>query len=330
MTTREAVYAILRRAGGKYVSGERISAALGVSRAAVNAAVQTLRAEGCRIRSATRRGYLLEEAPDLLTAGELAVWLPAERLETVCCLETVDSTNRRLRELAADGAPEGQVLLADGQERGRGRFGRDFFSPRGQGVYLSMLLRPEGAPADAVSLTAWVAAAVCGAVSRVCGVRPGIKWVNDLILDGRKVCGILTEILLESESGCIQNVIVGVGLNVAETEQDFPEALRATATSLREAAGRRFSRAQLAAEIIAALDGLRRDWPGEKARYLREYRAAGVTVGRRVCVEHGGERFCAEAVAVNDDFSLAVRRDDGRLENLSGGEVRVRGLCGQK
>jgi BirA family biotin operon repressor/biotin-[acetyl-CoA-carboxylase] ligase len=263
--TKDAVLALLRSGDG-YVSGERLSARLGVSRAAVHAAVKALRAEGYDIRSATNRGYLLQGVPDRLTAAELSAWLPAQRMERVLCLDSVDSTNTRLRAMALAGAPEGQVVLANAQTGGRGRSGRDFASPADLGIYLSILLRPDCLPAQITEITAWTAVAVNDALASVCSLRAGIKWVNDLLLDGRKLCGILTEMSAEPESGYVQHVVIGVGLNVNERPADFPAPLRTLAGSLAMATGRSWHRAQLAAALIAALDRLRADRPREKAR----------------------------------------------------------------
>lgn len=325
--TKDAVLAILKKSGD-YVSGERISASLGVSRAAVNTAVKSLRAEGYEILSATNRGYALVNAPDRLTAGELLSCLSEERMKRVLCLDSVDSTNRRLREMAYDGAPEGQVVLANEQTGGRGRLGRSFASPRDKGIYFSILLRPEGTPADSVAITAWTAVAVRRAIQTVCGVSPSIKWVNDLVLNGKKLCGILTEMSVESESGRVQSVIVGIGLNVNEIPADFPEEVRQVATSLAAETGKTCARAPLAAEIIRQMDRLRADWPQEKAAYLEAYRTGNLTVGREVCITTANGERHAEAVTIREDFSLAVRYADGRTENLLGGEVSVRGIYG--
>ncbi len=325
MTTRDSVLAILKGADD-YVSGEKISADLGISRAAVNTAVKALRAEGYEILSTTNRGYFLKNGPDRLTTGELLSFLPSDRMETVLCLDRVNSTNKRLRDMAYDGAPDGQVIIANEQTEGRGRLGRSFASPKDKGIYLSMLLRPEGRPADSVALTAWTAVAVCNAVEKACGIRPGIKWVNDLVLDRKKICGILTEMLVETESGSIGYVIIGIGINVNHEESDFPEDVRRIATSLYAHTGTLYTRARLAAEIIRELDALRAAWPQEKEAYLKAYREGNVTVGKEVRVFSGDSQYPATAISIGDDFSLTVKHPDGRIENLSGGEVSVRGL----
>lgn len=327
MKTKDEVLAVLKKRGD-YVSGETLGETLGVSRMAVNAAVKALRQDGYEISSSTNRGYILTGAPDLINGGELLALLPAERAENILCLDSVDSTNNRLRELALAGAPAGQVVLAESQTAGRGRYGRQFASPTGKGVYLSMLFRPESVqPASVSTLTAHVAVAICDAVQTVCGVRPGIKWVNDLLLGNRKICGILTEMSVESESGHIQYVIVGAGVNVNETDADFPAALRPIATSILAETGQRFARARLAAQMITELDKLRAVWPHEKARYLAAYRKDCVTVGKTVRLS-GADEQTAFAKAIADDFGLIVRFPDGTEKTVSSGEVSVRGLYG--
>lgn len=325
--TKDEVIAILRKDGG-YVSGAEISQKLGLSRAAVNFAVKALRKDGYDILSSTNKGYFLRGCAERPSTGELLALLPKERLERVVCLDTVDSTNNYLRTLAQNGASAGQAVIANSQSAGRGRLGRSFFSPGDSGLYLSYLLRPETSPEDTSAITARVAVAMCGAIERVCGVRPGIKWVNDLVLGGKKLCGILTEMSLESENAHIQYLITGIGVNVSHRAEDFPEDIRAVASSLFAETGVRVSRAQLACEMLKVLDLLREEWPNEKRKYLDAYRKDCVTLGKDVSFTRGGERFTAFAEDIDDDFGLVVRLPDGTRESLSSGEVSVRGLYG--
>ncbi len=327
MKTKDAVLAILKRQGD-FVSGEKISDMLHVSRMAISTAVKALRADGYEIDAATNKGYALKNAPDILSPGELLCFLPPERVRDVLCLDCVDSTNNRLRELAHGGSPAGQIVIAESQTAGRGRYGRSFVSPKSKGIYMSALFRPESVPpACASSLTGWVAVAICNAVEKTCGVRPQIKWVNDLLLGSRKICGILTEMTVESENGHIQYVIVGAGLNVNETADDFPAELKDVATSLSIETGGAFNRARIAAQMIAELDTLRQDWPHNKAPYLDAYRKDCVTVGKTVRVT-GSCEGVGVAQSIDDDFGLVVRFDDGAEKTVSSGEVSVHGLYG--
>ena len=217
---KEAVLRLLRESGGAYVSGEEISAALGVTRAAVWKAVDALRRDGCEIESRKSMGYRLAGVSDSLSETAIRARLGAtERVgRTLRCLARVDSTNDYVKRLAANGAPDGAVAVADEQTGGKGRRGRSFASPAGKGVYLSVLLRPDVAPRRLLPLTGFAAVAVCDAVERVARVRPRIKWTNDLVLGGKKLCGILTELSVEGESGALQYAVVGVGVNVAHTD----------------------------------------------------------------------------------------------------------------
>ncbi len=326
--TKDRVLAILSKEN-EYISGELISRKLGISRAAVNTAVKSLRAEGYVISSVTNRGYHLESVPDLLTSGALLACLPEERMRTVTVLDKTDTTNLRLKELAYAGAPEGSVVIANEQTAGRGRRGRTFASPKDTGVYLSYLLRPAALPADTVNITAWTAAAVCLAVEEACGTAPGIKWVNDLVMNGRKICGILTEMTVESESGSIDSLIVGIGLNVNNLEEDFPEEIRQVATSIRQETGQVCSRAKLAACVIRQMDAMYKSWPREKDKYLNIYRKADITAGRDILVSGKDGDVPAKAVCITDDYSLLVRYADGSTQTLSSGEVSIKGIYGK-
>lgn len=321
--TKNKVLFLLKNAEG-FLSGEQISAEIGVSRMAVSAAVKALRADGYQITAITNRGYRLDESPDCLTVGELMPYLGEERMKSVLCLDTVDSTNRCLKTLANDGAPSGTVVVADEQTNGRGRRGRSFVSPKGKGIYLSYLLRIESAPADSTSLTAWAAASAASAIETVCGAEPEIKWVNDLLLSGKKLCGILTELSVESESNLIDYVVVGIGVNVNEKAEDFPPELRDIAISLRQVLGREQPRAALCAELIRRFDRLLCDWPQEKERYLQEYRRREKTAGRAISVISAGAERSAAALAIEPDFSLRVRFADGTEESLKSGEISIR------
>ena len=251
-------------------------------------------------------------------------------MRRVLFYDTTDSTNRRLQEAALDpSAPSGLTAVTDRQTEGRGRRGRSFYSPSGSGIYLSMLVRPAGTaqhtdPGVWTSVTARVSVAVCDAVEAVCRIRPGIKWVNDLLAGGRKVCGILTQMDMESETGDIRDIIVGIGINVQGTAEDLPEELRGTAGFLSQSADRPVPRTALAAEIIRRLDALFAVWPDGHAAALEQYRKDSLVIGREIRVITGTSEKKAIAEAVGDDFALHVRYEDGTREALRGGEITLR------
>ena len=220
--SREKVLSLLLEQGDRYVSGEAMSRALGISRAAVWKAIEALRQEGYVIQSAPNRGYRLENAPDRVREGELSGPLAGCRVGgSLMCLETIDSTNTEAKRQAMAGAPDGLVIVSEEQTGGRGRRGRSFQSPKGKGLYLTALLRPRLDPGAVADITAWVAVAVCDGIEAACGVRPQIKWTNDLVLNGRKLCGILTELGLESETNALDYLVPGIGINVNQQPEDF-------------------------------------------------------------------------------------------------------------
>lgn len=252
---------------------------------------------------------------DAVFSSGLTALIGAERAGRVKCLVSTGSTNDRVRELAELGAPEGSVVIAREQTAGRGRLARRFISPDSRGLYLSMLLRPRVSAELVPELTAWTAVAVRRALSTLCGARIDIKWVNDLLIGGKKVCGILTEL------GSNLTAVVGVGVNVLGSASDFPPELAQRVTTL-SACGGRVSVEETAAAVIRELDALAVAFPAAGDEYLDEYRRHCVVPGRRVSVDGRA----ALALGIDDGFGLTVRYDDGGTQTLRSGEVSVRGL----
>ena len=217
VSTRQALLQALSSAGGSYVSGQQLAETLGVSRAAVHKAAAALTAQGYALEAAPRRGYRLAGG-DPFCAEAIGDY-PAP----IYLYDTLESSNRTAKLLALDGAPHGTLVLTAHQSAGRGRLGRRFESPAGKGVYCSVLLRPEMPAANAQSATISAAVAVCRAVKKLCGLDLAIKWVNDLYYKGKKVCGILTEAGTDLESGRLEWLVVGIGLNLTSTAADWPE-----------------------------------------------------------------------------------------------------------
>ena len=310
------------------VSGEGICKTLGVTRAAVWKTIDQLRQEGYGIDAAPKRGYTLASVPDRLDTALVRAHLSGHPWQTlVTAVPSVDSTNNACKRLAAEGAPDGTAILTGCQTAGRGRRGRTFVSPPG-GLYFSVILRPHAKPEALMHLTAMAAVAAARAVFAVSGVYPDIKWTNDLVLGGKKLCGILTELTVEAETGTVDSIVAGIGVNVRQRPEDFPPELRAIAGSVRSETGLEISRARLAAEMVRALDQMYLDWQRDPRAYLDDYRARCVTVGRPVRVVRGEDVRTGFAEAVDDDFALVVRWPDGTRETVTGGDVSVRGLFG--
>lgn len=329
MSSREAVLSLLRGEEG-FLSGQELSRRLKLSRAAVWKAVDALRGEGYEIEARTGLGYRLTAAPDVLTEAEIRSFLGPTRLvgRELRCFEELDSTNNYLKSWT-DG-PDGAAVTAESQTAGRGRMDRSFQSPRGKGVYLTALLRPNLPPERLLPVTAMAGVAVCDAVEELCGVRPGLKWPNDPVLGGKKLCGILTELSLEGETGRVQHLVLGIGVNVGQRAEDFSPEVAEMATSLSMALGRSVSRPALAAAEIRALDRLyARLLAGDLTADLEAYRRSCVNLGKTVqLISPDGTRETAQALDIDRDFSLVVRTGTGETKTVRSGEVSVRGMYG--
>ena len=306
-----------------YISGGALAEELAVSRNAVWKAVESLRGSGYGISAIKSRGYRLDAGGDILTADGICGMLRHRDVFHVETRKSVTSTNTVLRELAAKGAPEGYVIAAEGQTAGKGRLGRSFHSPSGHGAYFSVLLRPRWSSADSALITPAAAVAAARAISDVFDLRVGIKWVNDLMMAGKKVCGILTEASIDMESGLIDNAVLGIGINVTTQEGGFSEDLSWTADALTERReGKENERCRL---IAATLDYFWDYYEKLPARgFLDEYRARSVVIGRDIFVLSGGGAKPARALEINGDGGLVVEYENGETEALRSGEVSIR------
>ncbi|WP_294801741.1 biotin--[acetyl-CoA-carboxylase] ligase [uncultured Gemmiger sp.] len=321
---RQQVLAALDAARGRYISGQELAQQLGVSRTAVWKAVTALRADGTPIEAVTNRGYVLHKDTDLLDADAVCALLKgaAAGLQ-VEVVQRLPGTNAALRRQAADGEPEGRVLIAQAQSAGRGRQGRSFYSPPG-GLYMSLLLRPDMAARQAVQITAMAAVAAARAIRTVCGVQVEIKWVNDLLYGGKKVCGILTEASLDLESGMLDYAVLGLGINLVTPLQGWPQELSGVAGALYETTPPGGTRAALAAAVLNEF------WALYTARdhgnFLEEYRRLQILPGKQIeVVRPGCEVRSALALGVDEECRLRVRFEgETAVTALSSGEARVR------
>ena len=247
----------------------------------------------------------------------------ADRLQW---FDTIDSTNTRLKALALQGAPHGTILIADHQTGGRGRMGRSFHSPEGMGIYMSILLRPECPPDRLMHLTCAAAVAMCDAVEKSCGFRPGIKWTNDLVVGRKKLAGVLTELVFDSSRNVA--AVIGVGLNCCQGHEDFPEEIRSIATSLAQVTASSPDRASIAGAMAEAFRKMDAELFCAKADTLARYRENCITLGKDISLVRGDEIFHGHALDVDDAGALIVRFPDGHTEAVSSGEVSVRGMYG--
>lgn len=311
---------------GGFVSGQELSELLGVSRTAIWKAIRQLEEAGYEIEAVRNKGYRLVSEPDLLTAEAIAAKLSTEWAgEKILSFAEIDSTNNEAKRQAEAGAGHGMLAVSEVQTAGRGRMGRPWSSPAGSGIWMSLLLRPPLAPIQASGLTLVMALAVREAIVTMTGTDCGIKWPNDIVSEGRKVCGILTE--MSAEPDRINHVVIGVGINV--TDDSFPEEIRDRAISIWQICGQKIRRAELIAEILKSFECFydRYLQHGDMSALLEEYNAALINRGRRVRVLDPAGEYEAVAEGILPSGALVVLKD-GQREEIISGEVSVRGVYG--
>lgn len=240
-------------------------------------------------------------------------------------LEQTDSTNDRLKTLAREGAPQGTAVIAGRQTAGKGRLGRSFHSPAGTGVYMSILLRLPCSPDSLMHLTCAAAVAACNAVEKASGIRPGIKWTNDLVVSGKKLGGILTELVTDKNGTC---AIVGIGINCRQMPGDFPPEIADMACSLATCGVKDASPSVVAAALVEAVEAVSRELITGKEKLLKQYKSDCITLGKEVCIPQGDTAVHARATDIDENGALLVSYADGRTETVRFGEVSVRGMYG--
>lgn len=323
MTIKEEILELFESNKGIYFSGEEIAQQLAVSRAAVWKAVKVLQNEGYAIDAVSNKGYCLSRQTDILSPQGIQKYLNSICMDMkIEVVPVVDSTISAVRERAISGTPEGYVVIANEQTAGRGRRGRSFASPVGTGIYMSLLLRPTHYTAEQVTrITTIAAVAVCEAIEAVSNEKAEIKWVNDIFVKGKKVCGILTEAALGMESGMLEYAVLGVGINVYQPQEGFGEALE-------QIAGAVFDQPQEDAKnhITAAfLNSFMKYYAMlEHTDYAAEYRRRSFAIGRSVKVIGGEQSRTAFVLGIDDDCRLQVKYEDGTEEILSSGEISIR------
>lgn len=324
-TTKSRLLSCLKGNLGQWVSGERISNQLGISRAAIWKQINSLKEDGHIIQSAPRKGYRLDEAADLLSREEISAGLNTRIMgrTSIEVFKETDSTNLQAKTLASRGAPEGTLVVADTQTQGRGRRGRVWFSPPCQSLYASIILRPPLAPAQAPRITLMTAVALVRTL-RNSGLDARIKWPNDILVEGKKIAGILTEVSMEMD--LVDWVIVGLGLNVNTTARQMPPDIREIATSARIVAGHAFPRVELLCTLLQNFEAVYEQLKTEGyGPIMAQWRSMSDIIGARVYVDVMQTRHVGTVAAVDDDGVLILRDDDGRTHRIFSGDVtRIR------
>jgi BirA family biotin operon repressor/biotin-[acetyl-CoA-carboxylase] ligase len=323
MASRQQVLSLLEQHKGSFVSGEEIARHVQITRAAVWRAISDLRSDGYEIEASTRVGYRLAQHSDKISAEGIQMALDPSLVLDIHYFDEIDSTNREAKRLAMDGAPQGTVVVAGRQSGGRGRLGRSFYSPESSGIYMSIILKPNMDSSLALRITSAAAVAVCRTIEQLSDRKAKIKWVNDIYLDDLKVCGILTEGISGFESGKIESVIVGIGLNHSVPEEGFPSDLAGIAGAVFPAgAPVEVPRNRMTAVMLENLFDLFSHV--QDVAIMNEYRDRSLVLGRQVKVIQGDSSYEADAVSIANDGSLVVRLSDGRQQILSSGEISIR------
>lgn len=311
-----------------FISGENISNKLGVSRTAIWKVINTIKEEGYVIESVSRKGYRLLNTPDLLTENEILENLNTKYIgRNIIHFDTIDSTNNKAKELASLGELEGTIIISEEQTVGRGRLGRTWVSPKYKGIWMSIILRPNISPQDASKVTQIGAAAVLKAI-RDLELEAFIKWPNDIVLNKKKVCGILTEMSAEIDK--INYLVVGIGINVNIDEYEFPKELKNMATSLKGVSYEKIDRKNLISDILNNFEKLYGELISKNSiddtiRICKEY---SVLLGKEVKIIKNNEEIIAKAIDINKDGNLVVKYESGEIDNIISGEVSIRGLYG--
>lgn len=314
MNTKSDILTILESNRSRDVSGQELANTLGISRTAVWKAIKALEDDGHKITAAPKRGYRLTN--EILSAEGISAHL-SEALP-VHYFPVIDSTNSEAKRMAMSGAAHGTVLVAETQTAGRGRFGKSFYSPESTGLYMSIILRPgDTAISDAQMITVAAAVVVSQAIEKLTGLQSSIKWVNDLYLNGKKICGILTEAVSDFESGRVESIIIGIGINCATTH--FPDELTNIAGSLGD---NKLSRNHLAALIATGL--LKTFDRINDPKIIKEYKSRSIMIGKTITYMCNGTEHTAVVLDINDKGNLVVRNADDSVNIISSGEVSIK------
>ena len=326
MKTR--VIEVLKKNSGEFVSGQLLSEQLQVSRTSICKYIHALKEDGYDIESISRRGHRLIDCPDILTREEIAEYLHTRMIgKTICYFDQIGSTNKKAKEIAAAGDGHGTVVISEEQTEGRGRLGRNWSSPKRKGIWMSILVRPDIIPTDATKMTQITAASIYKALSDM-KIETQIKWPNDIILNEKKVCGILTE--MSSEMMQINYMVIGIGINVNQNQEDIPDDIREKATSLKIETGKDVDRKELVGRILNHFEYFYDDFVirGDISEALEICTDKSILIGKKIRVIRKQETLEREAIGLTEEGELVVKDEHGNTSVVVSGEVSVRGEHG--
>jgi BirA family biotin operon repressor/biotin-[acetyl-CoA-carboxylase] ligase len=315
LSTKEKILWVLEKNRGKTISGQELAEKLNISRAAVWKTIKKLKREGHRITATTNSGYCLDYSSDVLSEPGIRLFLAPENKELpIYIYDKVDSTNLLAKKLAAAGTESGSIIVAREQSKGRGRRGRSFYSPPDTGLYMSMILNVNEEIASAQFATVYVAVAVCRVINRLSGKEAKIKWVNDILLEGKKICGILTESISDFESGIVGTIILGIGINLRT--KSFPKEIETAGSLEIDSIPRNRFVAEIANEILLLKEDSRKT-------VIEEYKRRSIMIGREIEYVHEGVEYSGKVLDINDHGHLIVE-SNGQQKTLIYGEVRLK------
>ena len=321
VNTKQKLADLLENSKGEYLPGSLLAEKLGVTRAAVWKNIRQLKADGYKIEAVTNRGYRLRREQDAVSEAGIRKALGEQAdVFTLEMYDVITSTNTVMKE-RAESLPEWTVIISGSQTAGRGRIGRSFYSPSDSGIYLSVLLRPALPASESTRITTAAAVAACRAIESCTTARPSIKWVNDVFVNGKKVCGILTEGSLNMETGGLDWAVMGIGLDVYEPDGGYPEEIREIVGSIAQQREKNL-RNTLAASFLRQFYSICSSL--EEADFAEEYKKRSFLIGEDILVLKGDAVLPARAVDIDKECRLLVQYEDGSREALSTGEVSVR------
>lgn len=326
MSVKNDILHILESNKGRNISGQELADMLNVSRTAVWKAINSLKDEGYPIEAASNKGYSLSASSDLLSSEGIRLHLNKEfKNIPITVYKTIESTNSEAKLLAVQNAEHGTTIIAEEQTKGRGRFGRDFFSPSDSGIYMSIILKPKLSIENSVLITTAAAVAVCEAIEKFTNEVPQIKWVNDIFIGDRKICGILTEAVTNFESGMMDSVIVGIGINVKTKNKDFPLELQNTAGSIFDD-DNNFIRNQLTGSIINNVLKISENLKDKS--FMQTYKERSLILGENILYKKNNDWYEGYALDIDDSGGLIVYTADSQKITLNSGEVSIKKMWG--
>jgi len=325
MSIKDKTLTVLENNKGDYISGAQLAEQLSVSRNSIWKAIKSLQEDGYNICAITNKGYCLSLDTDILSSQSISKYLSQNSDDfNINVYKTISSTNSAIKDLAIKGEKEGNVIIAEEQTEGRGRFGRKFYSPNGTGIYMSILLRPQISSSESFLITTSAAVAVAEAIEAVSGREAKIKWVNDIYCDNKKVCGILTEASFDLESGGLEYAVLGIGINVKTPENGFPEEIKTIASEIfdNEISDLTDVRSKLVAEVLDRFWNYYKDI--EQKTFLTAYKRRSLLIDKEVFITSRSSSKKAVVLDIDDECKLKVKMEDGSIHFLSSGEVSLK------